>query len=89
MVLARLWKELGPRRPPSYQIARALKDGAGFVKSVDEIRETLDIMHARGKQYQFLEERLGAGVCLILGTSISETQYVFTACTQLSRRHAN
>lgn len=48
---------------------------AGYWSSEEQAREELEKMIECGKKYKYLNLEIGNGVCLVLGTTLSESQY--------------
>ena len=53
--------------------ARAMYDRYQMTQSFEEVRDTLEAMIDAGYRYQNLENTIGMGVALVLGTKLSET----------------
>lgn len=55
--------------------ARMLWEGAGYWSSYVQAKEQLERMIECGHKYNYLNKEIGTGVCLVLGTTLSESQY--------------
>lgn len=79
LVLVRYRERAGPT--PVEETARALHQCAGLERTYEHVMSTLTAMIDCGNFYKTLNTDVGAGACLVLGTSLPETQCVgFLAC---------
>ena len=89
LVIVELQKRIGGQKSPSCkQIAAALWNEEDFSAPVEKITEVLggkSGMAYRGNRYQVLATQIGSGVCFLVGTSLSETQYVSHMTQTLTR----
>lgn len=85
LVLVRYRARAGPT--PLEVTAQALHECASLDRTYQNAMSALVNMIERGDSYESLERDVGGGVCLVLGTSLPETQYVavLTSC----RKHAD
>lgn len=81
ILLVEIRKRIPGRKPSARETAEALCELGLFPDSKPaKVEATIEEMENRGHRYLNLENALGRGVCFVLGTDLSESQYAFDTC---------